>query len=149
MRKVKIKGYVDESGEIHEGVVPVLCGVKTHSPYGDRWMQTNQDFLIELAKRRDIGIEVFRVFLFLNARLDFENIIQVPQVEIARELEMSKQSVNRAIKKLENLGIIIRGPSQVTSSWRLNPNAGWKGNIHNLRQAQRDHLTIIQGGLSQ
>ena len=107
-------------------------------------MQINQDFLKELATRKDVGGEVLRVFLYLNARLEFENLIQVPQIEIAQELRMHKQAVNRAIKRLENLGIIIRGPKVGrSSSWRLNPQAGWKGRIVNLRKAQREHLEPI------
>lgn len=127
-------GYVDEYGEIHEGPIPVLVGRKSESPYGDCWMQINQKFLEEFAARRDVTGEVFRVFLYLNARLDFENLFQVPQVEIAQALGMRFQNVNRAMTRLEELGVIIRGPKVGrSSSWRLNPNAGWKGKISHLR----------------
>jgi hypothetical protein len=58
---------------------------------------------------------------------------------------MQKQNVNRAIKKLEALGIILRGPKVGrSSSWRLNPNAGWKGKVTHLRQAQRHHLELVK-----
>ena len=134
----KLVGYVDDQGEIHDHVVPVLVGRKIHSPYEHSWMQMNQNFLREFAARRDMGNEVLRVFLYLNARLDFENVIQVPQVEIAAELKMQRQNVNRAIKVLEREGILIRGPKVgKSSSWRLNPQAGWKGKVVHLRQAQR------------
>ena len=82
MRSKKLVGYIDDCGEIHDNVVAVLVGHKIHSPYGQSWMQINQNFLKEFAARRDLGNEVLRVFLYLNARLDFENVIQVPQVEI-------------------------------------------------------------------
>lgn len=101
-------------------------------------MQFNQHFLDEFANRKDIGVDTFRVFLKLNARLDFENVIQVPQTELAAELGMHKQAVNRAIRQLERLGVILRGPRVGRSSaWRLNPNAGWKGRIVSLREAHR------------
>lgn len=103
-------------------------------------MQVNQDFLREFSARRDVTGEVLRVFLYLNARLDFENVIQVPQIEIAEELGLQYQNVHRAIKRLEDLGIILRGPKVGrSSSWRLNKNAGWKGKIANLRSAEREH----------
>ena len=108
-------------------------------------MQINQHFLEEFAARRDIGNEVLRVFLYLNARLDFENIIQVQQTEIAERLGMQPPNVHRAIKKLEELGVILRGPKVGrSSSWRLNPNAGRKGKVTNLRQAQRHHLELVK-----
>ena len=49
-------------------------------------MQINQTFMEEFAARRDVGLEVYRVFIYLNARLDFRNIIRVPQTEIAKAL---------------------------------------------------------------
>lgn len=145
MRHTRIQGYIDEHGEVHEGVIPVLVGQRVPSPYGVSWMQVNQDFLREFAARRDIGLEVHRVFAYLNSRLDFENVIQVPQVEIANELGMHKQHVNRAVSRLEDLGIILRGPKVGrSSSWRLNPHAGWKGKITSLRSAQRSHLELVK-----
>ncbi len=98
-------------------------------------MQINQHFLRELAERQDVTGETFRVFIYLNSRLDFENLFMVPQQEIADDLKMKRQNVNRAIRKLEDLGIILRGPKVGRSSaWRLNPNAGWKGKIAHLKR---------------
>lgn len=145
MRHTRIQGYIDEHGEIHEGMIPVLVGQRVPSPYGVSWMQINQHFLEEFAARRDIGNEVLRVFLYLNARLDFENIIQVQQTEIAERLGMQPPNVHRSLKKLEDLGIILRGPKVGrSSSWRLNPHAGWKGKVTHLRSAQRDHLELVK-----
>ena len=145
VKKSKIVGYVDDRVELHRGMVPVFVGQRIKSPYGANWMQINQNFLEEFAARKDVGGEVLRVFLYLNARLDFENIIQVPQVEIADKLGLQKQSVHRAIKQLEELGIIIRGPKVGrSSSWRLNPQAGWKGKVVHLREAQRRHLELVK-----
>jgi len=144
MKPPKVVGYIDDRGEIHSGAVPVLVGRKVHSPYGASWMQLNQSFIEEFAARSDVGKETLRVFLILNARLDFENVIQVPQTEIAEKLGMHKQSVHRAIKQLEKLGIILRGPKVGnSSSWRLNPNAGWKGKVTSLREAQHSHQLIL------
>ena len=141
MKKRKIVGCVDEHGELHHGI-PVFCRTKIHSPYGESWMQINQHFLEEFAARRDVGLEVYRVFMYLNARLDFHNILRVPQLEIAKALGMHKQSVHKAVKKLVDLGILIPGP--VASAWRLNPQAGWKGKVVDLREAQRQHLELVK-----
>lgn len=140
MKRTQLVGYLDDQGELHEGV-PVLCNKKVQSPYGSAWMQINQDFLRELAARKDVTGEVLRVFLYLNSRLDFENIIRVPQVEIAKALGLQPQNVHRAIKKLVEIGVLIPGP--IASSWRLNPHAGWKGKVTHLRQAHRDQTDRI------
>src|SRR5215212_7606840 len=134
-------GMIDlDTGELLQSGVPIWVGVKVKSPYEEGWVAMNQHFLEEFAARRDIGLEVYRVFLFLDARLNFRNLIQVPQTEIAAALKMKKQSVNRAIHKLEELGIIIRGPKVgKNSSWKLNPNAGWKGRVKELRPAIAKH----------
>ncbi|MEZ5581141.1 MAG: hypothetical protein R3F40_18080 [Candidatus Competibacteraceae bacterium] len=139
MEKRKIIGCVDEHGELHQGI-PVFCRTKIHSPYGENWMQINQHFLEEFAARRDVGLEVYRVFMYLNARLDFHNIIRVPQVEIAKALGM--QSAECYQGQLVDLGILIPGP--VASAWRLNPQAGWKGKVVDLREAQRQQLEIVK-----
>jgi Crp-like helix-turn-helix protein len=134
-------GMVDlDSGELLEGGVPIWVGAKVRSPYGRRWMAMNQDFLLEFAARDDVHGEVLKVFVYLNGRLDFDNLIQVPQVEIAEALKMQRQSVHRAIKQLEEMGVILRGPKVGrSSSWRLNPNAGWKGKVKELGPALERH----------
>src|SRR4051794_29246214 len=130
-------GMVDlDTGELFEDGVPVWIGARKRSPYGRRWMAMNQDFLIEFAAREDVHGEVLKVFVYLNGRLDFDNLIQVPQVEIAEALKMRRQHVHRAISQLEDMGVIIRGPKVGRSSaWRLNPNAGWKGKVRDLGPA--------------
>jgi MarR family len=129
-------GVIDlATGELLTGV-PVWFGVKVQSPYGRRWVGMNQHFLEEFAAREDVHGETFRVFIYLNARLDFDNLINVPQKEIAKALNMQQPNVSRAIKKLEELGIILRGPKiGKIAAWRLNPNAGWKGKVKDLRPA--------------
>lgn len=142
MRKPKqttVVACVDAQGEVHDGV-PVLCYPKVKSIYGNEWMQTSQEFQRELAKRKDVTGEVLRVYLFLNSVLDFENVIRVPQTVIAKELDLQPPNVNRAIRKLIELGILIKGPQP--SSWRLNTNVGWKGKVANLNR--RAHLELVR-----
>jgi hypothetical protein len=56
-----------------------------------------------------MGTEAFRVFLYLNARLDFENLIVVPQTEIAAALSMKQAAASRAIRLLVGKQIIVCG----------------------------------------
>jgi hypothetical protein len=67
------------------------------------------------------GVDL-RVFLYLSARLDFENYIHVPQIQMAIVLDRRKPHISRSIKKLTDEGLIIPGPKGSRSSeWRLNP----------------------------
>jgi len=137
-------GTVDlGTGEMQEGTL-VWVGVK-RSPYGSRWYMSSQDAAIELAKDPVIGksAEAMRVLWYMVGRLDFENFIQVPQVEIAKELNMHKQHVNRAVKILLERGVLLQGPRVGRAySWRLNPHFGWKGKVKNLEE-QRRKLSLV------
>lgn len=128
-------GIVDlDTGEIEDGV-PVWVARRPRSPY-DGWVTMNQAFLEELATREDVHGETLRMFVFLSARLSFQNQVLLTQQEIATALRMRRQNVGRAMNKLEELGAILRGPRVGRSyAWRLNPNAGWKGKLVDLRPA--------------
>ena len=146
MRKRNI-GTVDlDTGEILEGT-PVWVGVKRNNPFGSRYFMANQDALLLLAKDPELTLEPKNVLLYLFARLDFENFIQVPQVEIVEDLGMQKQNVNRSVKLLIEKGILISGPKVGrSSSYRLNPNYGWKGKVHHLRRSTKTGSLEIVGG---
>jgi hypothetical protein len=145
----RLSQYDEDTGEVLQGVL-VLVGQRRAHPYGRRWVMTNQDALTSIASDPELSGETLRVFLYLNGRLDFENLIQVPQTEIANDLGMQKQNVYRSLKQLEAKKIILRGPKVGHSStFRLNPHFGWKGKVHHLRRAQEGHLRSIQGGKGQ
>lgn len=110
---------------------------------------TNQEALTAIASDPELSGEALRVFLYLNGRLDFENLFQVPQTEIAEALGIKRPNVSRSMKMLLEKGIILRGPKiGHSATFRLNPNFGWKGKVHHLRRAQESHLRAIQGGKS-
>ena len=54
---------------------------------------------------------------------------------------MNRHNVNRSIKKLIELGVILEGVKiGISRSYRLNPNFGWKGH----REALHEHLKVIK-----
>ncbi len=132
------------TGEILDGV-PVWVGPKIKSPYGARFYMSNQDALEAIAKDPEMTGQAFRVFLYLCSRLDFENYIQVPQVEIATELSIGTAKVSRAIALLESKQILMRGPKVGRASvFRLNPHFGWKGKVSTLQKARAEHLKVVK-----
>jgi DNA-binding transcriptional ArsR family regulator len=117
-----------ETGEL----VPAISLVR-RSWKGERFFVGFQEAFAHIAKEK-IGSEAKDVFLFLLSRLDFENYIFVPQVEIAKELDMQKPNVSRAISVLVERGILLEGPKVNRSrTFRLNHTYGWKGKLGNLR----------------
>lgn len=137
-----------KTGEPVEGAqFPVLVGRKIVSPYGRDWVQVSQSALTEVAADREIGAEGLRVFLYLTARLDFENLILVPQTEVAEALSMQRTAVSRAMKLLVTKGIIVRAPEVKhvgrLSAYRLNEHYGWKGKVKHLNEKREARLRVI------
>ena len=48
-----------------------------------------------------------KVMWAMLARLDYENLIQVNQSEVAEQVGMNRHHVNRSIKKLIELGVVL------------------------------------------
>ena len=117
-----------QTGEVEEGAL-MWVPRRNLSAFGRGWFQMAQDTLKRLnAERKTLGLEGIVVFNALMARLDFENFIQVSQAEIAAELDMKRPNVNRAVKRLTDLGFIKQGPKVGKSyTYQLHPELAWEG----------------------
>lgn len=135
---------IDEStGEITSGFVAVIRP-KQKSSY-ERHFTMNQAALISMAN--NLNHEQIKVLLALLAHLDYENYIQISQVDICAQINMKKPNVSRAIKNLLEKSILLDGPKIGRSrSYRLNPNYGWKGTISNHKKVLKSGFEIIEGG---
>jgi len=135
----RLIGYIDANGEVHEDSVLVLTVPKRKNGF-EGWVAVAQDAFLALANS-GLGLEARRVLDILLARLDFENWIHLSQVEIAEILKMQRPHVSRAIRDLERVGVVLRGPKIGRSfTYRINPNFGWKGSARNHRRALSDEL---------
>ena len=57
---------------------------------------------------------------------------------------MNRHNVNRSIKKLIELGVVLEGVKiGVSRSYRLNPNFGWKVQLRDI-EALHEHLKIVK-----
>lgn len=146
-------GSVDlDTGEV---LPHVLVAVQQKIPNGFRegWIAMAQTAL-EMLATSDLRGDDLRVLLALMARLDFENLIQIEQTEIAEKLGMQKQNVNRSIKRLIALGCLLEGPKIGRSrTYRLNPHFGWKGSgkahqkaLRASERARERGLSVLNGG---
>ena len=58
---------------------------------------------------------------------------------------MHRQHVQRSIKRLIQLGIILEGVKiGISRSYRLNPSFGWKGSAKGHREVLHEHLKVIK-----
>jgi len=121
-----------ETGEILDGTLAYV-GPRIKSPYSGGFFMTNQFALEEIAKDKELVGETLRIFLYVCSRLDFENYIQIPQMEISKDLQIDKSNVSKSMSLLESKGILLRGPRVgKVYVWRLNPHYGWKGKVRNM-----------------
>jgi len=132
-----LKGYIDKyTGK--EYSFPVIF-IDKRNPYSKGWFMNNQETSILLAKDKDIKGRTHRVLRFIEGILDFENWIYISVTDIAKELEIHRPDVSKAIKLLEEKEIILKGPKIGNSkTYMLNPSFGWKGKVKNLEKYRKE-----------
>jgi DNA-binding MarR family transcriptional regulator len=132
-----------ETGELLEAGVMVYMPQRPKIAEG--WVMTFQDAFVRLAADKTIKQEQMRVLLYLIGRLDFENWIHVPQVEISEKLDIAAPNVSRAIAALTAKGLLSRGPKLGrVATLRLSLNVGWKGRVRSLQDARKRHLSVVR-----
>ena len=132
-----------ETGEIIDGFVAYVVP-KRKNGFGQGWLAMAQNGAEILAQSNLSGND-FKVLMKLLSVLDYENLIQVSQANVARELNMHRQHVQRSIKRLIDLGIVLEGVRiGISRSYRLNPNFGWKGSAKGHREALHEHLKVVK-----
>jgi predicted transcriptional regulator len=140
MATKRIIGHIDADGELHEGSVLALVVPKRKNGFYEGWVAVAQNAYMALANS-GLGLEARRVLDILLARLDFENWIHLPQSEIAEILNMKRPHVSRAMRDLERVEVILRGPKVGRSfTYRINPNFGWKGSAKNHNAALKERM---------
>ena len=124
-----------QTGEVVEGFVAYVVP-KRKNGFQKGWMAMAQEAMMMLAQSNLTGNDM-KVMWAMLARLDYENLIQVNQAEV--------HNVNRSIKKLIELGVILEGVKiGISRSYRLNPNFGWKGSAKGHREALHEHFEGYQ-----
>jgi hypothetical protein len=108
---------------------------------GERFFMGFQSAFADIAKKR-LGSEAKDVFLLILGRMDYNNMLPIPQSEIARQLGMKKQNVSRAITtliKAEVLRIDPRFSSKYRRRLILDREVAWKGKLKHLGEKERDY----------
>ena len=132
-----------QTGEVVEGFVAYVVP-KRKNGFGQGWLAMAQNGAEILAQSNLSGND-FKVLMKLLSVLDYENLIQVSQADVAEQVGMNRHHVNRSIKKLIELGVVLEGVKiGISRSYRLNPNFGWKGSAKGHREALHEHLKVVK-----
>ena len=132
-----------QTGEVVEGFVAYVVP-KRKNGFQKGWMAMAQEAMMMLAQSNLTGNDM-KVMWAMLARLDYENLIQVNQAEVSEQVGMNRHNVNRSIKKLIELGVILEGVKiGISRSYRLNPNFGWKGSAKGHREVSARALEGYQ-----
>ena len=146
-------GSVDlDTGEILEYSL-VAMQRKIPNGFAGGWLAMALEPL-EMLAMSDLQGQDLRVLLYLLGRLDFENLIQIEQVAVAKKLGIYKPDVSKSIKRLLAQGCLLQGPKIGRSrTYRLNPAYGWRGSgkthqaaLRAAEKAAKAGLTIHRGG---
>jgi hypothetical protein len=105
---------------------------------GESFFMGFQEAFAELAKKR-LSAEAKNVFIFVLGKVDYDNRLTIPQVEIARQLGMHRQNVSRAVAALVKEEVLLVEEPQLGRNrrLRLNDRYGWKGKLKNLRTRRK------------
>lgn len=108
---------------------------------GESFFMGFQAAFAELAQKR-LGSEAKDVFLLILGRVDYDNRLTIPQVEMARQLGMKRQNVSRAVAALIREDVLVVEDPQLGRNrrLRLNDRYGWKGKLKNLRTQRKASL---------
>lgn len=91
-----------------------------------KWFQLNRDttlLLMEVAKKSPYAMQVWN---FFTAYMDNHNAIMVSYKAMQEILDISRATISRAIKILEEAGLLYTYKSGNANVYVLNPEAIWK-----------------------
>lgn len=131
---------VDTStGEVTGSFVAVVQPKRSNG-FSSGWFAMSQEAIANLRVHGLTGRD-YEVLMMLLSQLDYENLIQVNQTALAKEIGMRQPHVARTIKKLVSIGAIIEGPKiGASKTYRLDPNLGWKGTAKNHHNALKERM---------
>ncbi len=134
-----------DTGVILEQERYTFIAVPFRQKLKEDWFMAFQEAREKLARDKELWGQPRAVLDFLEARLSFENYIAIEQAEISKALDIGRNKVSEAIKKLLDKNIIEKGPKiGRTWSYKLNPFYGWKGSIKNLKDERKKRLKIVR-----
>jgi Firmicute plasmid replication protein (RepL) len=140
MGRKRIDNRDSETGEVLDGVV-VYVPRRIKNGFTEGWSAMARGVGTLFAQNRSfLGQEGLALIFLLIDKLDFENHLVISQTALGQELGMSRQNVQRSIRRLIELGALLEGPKNGhRSTYRLNPNFAWRGSGENHLKALAEY----------
>lgn len=115
--------------------------------YNIRWLLLWQDeseigaSIVEQAKSKDMTLTDYRVRDFLMGTIGIGNYVFVNQSEVARKLSVHKVTVCESIKRLCEMGILVKGPkSGRSNTYMVSPAFCFAGGLGNGIKARKEAI---------
>jgi predicted transcriptional regulator len=96
---------------------------KESSPQSEAELRQRIDAYVAMSRDLD-GVDV-RTYLYMSGKLNFDEPVHVPQIEMSVMLRRRQTHISRALKNLVTAGVLIVGPEGTRGSkWMLNRECG-------------------------
>lgn len=146
VKRLEITFYDKDLGEIlasvdPEELVKVLAWKdkrrrsKVINEFYGRKVMVFQKILERASKELTEG--ELKVFVYMLGVMDFENWINIPQKQIAKEIGLNPTNINKIIKRLKEKGYIEIYKKGRENYYRIRPEVAWKG-------TEREHLKVLR-----
>jgi len=146
VKRLEITFYDKEVGEVlasvdPEELVKILAWKdkrkrsKVINEFYGRKVMVFQKILERASKELTEG--ELRVFNYMLGVMDFENWINIPQKQIAKEIGIHPKTISRIVKSLSEKGYIEIYKKGRENYYRIRPEVAWKG-------TEREHLKVLR-----
>lgn len=131
----QIMGEYDDIQQLRD----MMFGKRKPKVRGDFVRVFTDDFQ-EMAKRIN-SLTTLKVRDIFLANIDWDGCIRLSQKKIGEILEIKQQQVGRAIKELEELGIIKIIKEGKNNIYMMNPSIAWKGDDKKNNELTKEYKT--------
>ena len=146
VKRLEITYYDKDTGEILASVDPEELVKKLEWKNKRKRSKAINEFyggkimiFQEILKRavKELTEGELKVFNYMLGVMDFENWINIPQKEIAKEVGLNPTNINKIIKRLKEKGYIEIYKKGRENYYKIRPEVAWKG-------TEREHLKVLR-----
>jgi len=130
-----ISEHIEKTLELDNTKQQLIVQIRTNKiPPVPDFVMIWQEAIKRVVVGEGLTLITYRVMFFLIGSMEFQNFIGINIKTMAEDLKVSVPSVDRAMKQLKELNIVISIKDTMDkrrNAYMLNPLAGWKGKARN------------------